>query len=273
VPGLAGARPTVHAMRRPAGGGPTTAAAVPTTMHGPEGRGGDGGEHQRVLGHSLRDGLAARNTGADQLEHVAGVKPRTRRAFAGSAVAAPQMGDPQRLPAADVAGQDLAGATIDGLGVAVQPDRVRAVADPGQRLGPSIKAPRGEQFLDLLLDQRCKRRKVQRGVLGVAGESRLEQSGQGVCDRVPSRSAHRRSPPKGCATRLVVIPPRGTPGSGGPRSLAETESRRGDRYCAEPRQTKDLRGRCCSSLCVCSGAMCVRPLARVESRPPGEYPT
>ena len=59
-------------------------------------------------------------------------------------------------------------------------------------------------------------------------------------DKACSRSWSHSGSGTRTVRRLSAIPPRGTPGSGGLRSLAETKFRRGDHCSAETRQTKDL---------------------------------
>jgi len=41
----------------------------------PEGGRGQGGKHEGVVGHRLRDGLASRDPGSDHLKSVGGVQP------------------------------------------------------------------------------------------------------------------------------------------------------------------------------------------------------
>jgi hypothetical protein len=150
----------------------------PAAVHLPERGGGDGGEHQRVLRHRLGDGLPASDAGADQVEGVRGVDPGAGRALGRAAVPAPHVGDPERLAPAGVGREDLAGNDIDGLGVAVQPDRPRAVPHPGQRLGPGVEARGDQPVPDLELHLFGDRGEVQRRVLAVAGEHGREQGGR-----------------------------------------------------------------------------------------------
>lgn len=70
---------------------------VAAAVHRSERGCGDGGEHQGVLGHGLRDGLAAGDAGVDQVIGVAGVEPGAGRAHIGATVPAAHVGDPEWL--------------------------------------------------------------------------------------------------------------------------------------------------------------------------------
>ena len=94
---VAGSRPAMRAGRRAAviGWQRRPWSRRPCTM--PERRRSHGGEHQRVLRHRLRDGLAAGDAGADQVEHVRRIHARAGRARARPTVPAADVRDPERL--------------------------------------------------------------------------------------------------------------------------------------------------------------------------------
>lgn len=102
-----------------------------------EARRGEGGEHARVDGDVFGDALAATQTGGDQVEGVAAVDLGTGRAAGRAAVVAADEELTGRKAGRfetveDVA--DLAGAGVDVVlgAVAVEADRVRAAAEPGE---------------------------------------------------------------------------------------------------------------------------------------------
>jgi len=240
---------------------------VASTMHGPERGSGQRREHQRVLSNRLRDCLAAGDAAPDQVEHVRGVKPRTRRALGGAPVTAPDVGDAERLVRAGMGRDDLTSGGVDGLGTAAQSDRLGTVPDPGQRLGPGVEPAGDQQLTDLLLSPLRQRRQVQRRRLT---EPR-KQVRQDVMDRDTAPSAHRPRHPKGCATRPSAIPPRDTPGMGGPRSPAGGTMSRHGIAAAGTRQTKEpTADRCLIASCRCCGSSCQWPLAWCGEPTPGE---
>ena len=249
----------------------TATALVSATMHGPERRSGEGGEDQRVLGHRLRHRLAAGDPGPDQLEHVAGVQARAGRALTGTAVAAAHVGDPEWLLLAAVGRHDLPGGDVDHLRAAAQLDRVGAVPDPDQCLGPRVVGRGDEQVADLLPGPGSDRRQVSRCCGVEPGEDLGEHVGQRRGDVRTGPRAHWPHHPKGCATRLSAIPPRDTPGSGGPRSpTGGAMSRRGI-ACSRDTTNQRVRGR--SRQFVSCLRRCVSGLwAMVGSRPPGKCP-
>jgi hypothetical protein len=272
MPLVAGPRPAMDAPSRAVCAGTAAAAVVAATVHGPERRRGQRREHQRVLRHRRRHGLPTRDAGADQLEHVRGVQTRTRRALGGPAAAAADVGDPQRLLFAAVGRDDLAGAGVDGLRAAAQPDRTRTVPDPRQRLGPGIEVRGGHQIHDVPLHLPRQRRQVQGRLCPEGREGVREQAGQGVVDNRTSPRAHRLHHPKGCATRLSAIPPRDTPGSGGSRSLVKKlQSRHRDRCNAETPRTKGVRTKKC--LCVLRLSVCTASGQGGEPTPGGNAPS
>ena len=196
------------------------------------------------------------------------------RALGGAAVPAPHMRDPERLLAAREGRDDLAGDPVDGLRVAVQPDRVGTVPDPGQRLGPGVEPGRGEQVRDLPLQVCIQSRRVQRRGFAEVWEGVGEEGGQGGGHVRPSPRGHRpHRPEKGVPRGQFAIPPRGTPGPGSPRSPAQNGSRRRDRCNAETQPIRVVSGPTKSlSLFVCNGCLCVRPLARWGADPRGNCP-
>ncbi len=137
----AAAWPAVSTTRCRIGARVAAQGLATPAVHRPEGGRGQGCEHERVLGHRLRDALAAGDPGPDQVEHVRGVEAGTRRAHRCPPVPAPHVGHAERLLRAGVGRDDLPGGGVDGLGVAVQPDRRGAVPDPSQRFGPGVKVP------------------------------------------------------------------------------------------------------------------------------------
>ena len=126
--------------------GMATAAGVDAT----EGRGGEGGEEQRVLSDRLGDGLPAGDPGPDEVEHVRGVQPGAGRALRGPAVPAPHMHHPQRVIGAGEARQHLTGGRVDPLRGAAETDGVDAVPDPGQGVGPGAEVLRHQSSDDQL---------------------------------------------------------------------------------------------------------------------------
>ena len=87
-----------------------------------EGRGGEGGEHDRVPGHGLGDALAAGQPGADQVEGVAPVGLSAAGAGGGPPVAARLVDHlVGQVVGADRAG-DLAGRGVDVADRAAQQD-------------------------------------------------------------------------------------------------------------------------------------------------------
>ncbi len=102
-----------------------------------EAGGGEGGEDARVGGDVFRSALAAAQSGGDQVEGVAAVDLGAGRTAGGAAVVA---ADEElagrkggRVEVLEDAA-DLAGRGVDGVlgAVAVQPDGVRAAAEPGE---------------------------------------------------------------------------------------------------------------------------------------------
>ena len=87
-----------------------------------EGRGGEGGEYERVPGHGLGDALAAGQPGADQVEGVAAVGFGAAGAGGGAAVAAGLVDHVVgQVVGADRAG-DLSGRGVDVADGAAQQD-------------------------------------------------------------------------------------------------------------------------------------------------------
>ena len=235
--------PAVLAGRLVAGVRVAAAAAVAPAVDGPERGGGEGGEHQRVLGHRLGHGLAAGDAGPDQLEHVRGVQARAGRALAGAAVAAAHMGDPEWLLLAAVGRHDLPGGGVDRLGAAAQPDRLGAVPDPDQGLGPGVEPRETSRSPTCCWVRGGDRREVEGCRVDRTREHLREDVGQRRGDVRTGPRAHRPHHPKGCATRLSAIPPRDTPGSGGPRSpTGGAMSRRGI-ACSRDTTNQGVRGR------------------------------
>jgi hypothetical protein len=136
--------------------GVTGSAVVTAAVDASERRCGQGGEDQRVVGHRDWDGLPADHARADQLEHVRGVQPGARGALRGAAVAAPDPGHPQRLTGAGVLADDLTARDVDRLAGPDQSDRLGAVSNPGQRLGPAVEVWRPDEVGQLPLRPRIR---------------------------------------------------------------------------------------------------------------------
>ena len=92
VPHQAARRPTVRAAARAA----VRPSAGLDAVHVTERRCGERREHQRVVGHRLGHGLAADDTGADQVEDIGRVDARARRAHRRAPVPAPDVGHAER---------------------------------------------------------------------------------------------------------------------------------------------------------------------------------
>lgn len=103
---------------------------------------GQGREDQRMLRDRRGHGLASGDPGADEVEHVRRVDPRAGQTLTGASIPARHVGDPERLIGAAVARHHLSGGQIDRLGAAPQLDRVGAVPDPGDGVGPIPELPR-----------------------------------------------------------------------------------------------------------------------------------
>jgi hypothetical protein len=241
-------------------------------MHRPERGCGEGGEDQRVLDDGVGHCLAADHPGSDQVEHVSRVDPRARRAVGVAPVAARHQGDPERLLTARVRGDDRTGGDVDGLRRAVQPDRVRTVADLGQRLGPGVELGRGEQLADPPGSGRIQGGQVQRRVLAVSGEPVRHQVGQGGGQPRASPCGHRlHHPRRACHAAKDPVLTAWHTRSEGPPTLLTPSRRRGPLQRRDTRPAKGpIRGQRGSQVSVCNGYLCVRPLPRVGSRPPGE---
>ncbi len=254
----------------------STAASVisAVAVHETEGRCGNGGEHQRVLRHRRRDGLAAADSGPDQLEHVRRIQPRTRRARGCPAVPAPHMRDLERLLAAGIARQDLAGDPVDGLGAADQPDRVGTVPDTGQRLGPGIEPGRGEQFRDLPRNPVVQEREVERRAFATAREGVREEDRQGGGHVRPSPRGHRpHHPEKGVPHGQFAIRRAAHPVQGVRDHQLKNGSRRRDRCNAETRPDRVVQrtNEISESLCLQRLSVCgLWPEWGAD--PPGKFP-
>ena len=105
-------------------------------VDGAEGRGGEGGEHDRVAGDRIGDALAACEPGADEVEGVAAVGLGAAGAAGGAAVAAGLVdGLVGQVVGADGAGY-LAGRGVDVADVAAQQDGAGAGGG-----GPDVREP------------------------------------------------------------------------------------------------------------------------------------
>jgi hypothetical protein len=102
-------------------------------VHSTERRGGQGGERPRVVGHRLRDALAAGQPAHDHVPGVALVLPRTRRTDRRATVAAPHVGVAIQLISRRVRLTHLPGLRVDHRRGAHQSDRTRTA--PGPLLG------------------------------------------------------------------------------------------------------------------------------------------
>ena len=176
------------------------------------------------------------------------------------------MGDPEWLLLAAVGRDDLARRGVDGLRAAPQLDRLGAVPDPGQGLGPGVEPARDQQVTDLLLGPRRQRRQIERRRLTEA----WEQVGQDVMNCEIAAAVHRPHHPRRVCRAAVAIRPRGTPGSGGPRSQLEHQVRASGSL-----QRRDTNGSGSSrtevvSSCLVCGAACLASGQGGEPTP-GEY--
>ena len=112
------------------------AAALAAGVDRAEGRGGEGGEHARVLSDRFGDALAAGQAGADELAGVALVDGRAGRAGRLAAVAARDVQHAARFSVGAVGGGGLAGGQVDGGDAAAQPDGARAGVRGGELAFP-----------------------------------------------------------------------------------------------------------------------------------------
>jgi hypothetical protein len=208
----------------------------------------------------MPDGFAAGHADPDQVEHVRGVQPGARRADDSAAVSAPDVSDSERGGVAVVGVDDLADGGIDAVGVAAEPGRAGAVADPRGGLGPAVEA-RGvvDQVEQLAARVGRQLGDVVPGRRGPAAGQRGDQVGHqiqdGVQGGVTDAHAHRSHHP----VREVRERLRGaTSRPGTAASRQQTTSAADSGSCPIWSRTASL---------------CLRPqAARVGSRPPGEMP-
>lgn len=133
VDGPAAERASVVALGPVAAG----AAALPGTVHGPEGRGGQGDEEPGAVSDRCRDVLAAEEARADEMEGIPGVEARARCADGRASVAAADEEPFAGFGAGVVVLDDLAGCAVQGGGRAGEVDGVGAASDCGDLLQPA----------------------------------------------------------------------------------------------------------------------------------------
>lgn len=115
----------------------TGTVALPGTVHGPEGRSGQGDEEPGPMTDVGRDVLAAQEARADEVEGVPGVEARARCADGRASVAAADEEPFAGFGTGVVAVDDLAGCAVQGGGRAGEVDGVGAAADCGDLLQPA----------------------------------------------------------------------------------------------------------------------------------------
>lgn len=133
VDGPAAERPPVIALGPVA----TGAAALPGTVHGPEGRGGQGDEEPGPVADVGGDVLAAQEARADEVEGVSGVESGAGRADGRASVAAADEEPFAGFVAGVVVLNDLAGCAVQGGGRTGEVDGVGAAAGCGDLLQPA----------------------------------------------------------------------------------------------------------------------------------------
>ncbi len=114
-----------------------------STVDAAEAGSGEGHEQPRVLGHRLRDALAALQPSREELVGVSPVGGRTRGAAGLPTGAARLQQHPIRLPPRVVHLPHLAGLAVGVLDPAGQADGVMAVPGLGDQLGPAVIAVAG----------------------------------------------------------------------------------------------------------------------------------
>ncbi len=201
--------------------------------------------------------------GADQLEGVGGIQAGAGLALVRTTVAAPGERHPQRLVRRAVRADQRTGAGVEGLRAADQPDRVSAEPHPGQDLGPVVEVPREQPGHELALG----------GFVEVQIQRALfpePHPGQRVPYLVPCCQRHGHPLSQGCAVRLVRPARTAHPVLGRPlqRLLTDAWGRSNAGHDKSTARTRRGVFGVFERL-----SLCVRPLARVGSRPPGIYPS
>lgn len=121
-------------------------AGVGPVVNGPEARRGQSGEYARVGCHAGGDGLAAAQSGGDELVGVVAVDGGAGRAAGDAAVAAANQQFARRELTGVEAVKDFAGRAVDAGAVPGEADRAGAAAEGGDLLCQGCEVASGGEF-------------------------------------------------------------------------------------------------------------------------------